>query len=189
MRFYKIILCASLLVISQLSYAFYCSTSNGNGYINMGDTPEQVARICGNPDTVNEMQTPTNQDVKLEYWTYTHQPIQARANNNVMVPLNMNASHTTYPPDVTFLIVNNVVKGITVQGKQVSSSNLCRTGMTIRLGQTAQSILDSCGRADFINTTHQTKQVPPSTITTWTYELVSGTLVLQFKDGQLSQIQ
>jgi len=172
-----------LLGMSSNTYAYFCSSQKGHGYVNIGDTLQEVQRICGTPDHEVKVASSGEKNLFIQNWTYTHQPIQTRFDSPTP------QSDTEYPPDVTFQIVNNKVNLISVQGRHVMSSNLCRTGMQVKLGQSAQSVMDSCGRPDFVHSQQQKVKTPQQQIITWTYDAPSGQpIVFEFTNEKLTKI-
>jgi len=172
-----------ILGISSNAYAYFCSSQKGHGYINIGDSMQTVRGACGVPDTVTNKTTGGSKMITVQHWTYTHKPIQTRFDS----PLPK--SNTTYPPDVTFQVIDGKVTSIASAGKAHKSSNLCRTGMQISVGQSAQSVIKSCGRPDFVESRQQIDRQPEKQITVWTYKVPSGSpIVLEFINGQLTKI-
>lgn len=176
------------LSITSVAYAFLCSTAKGSGYINIGFSTAQVQAICGAPDTINQTKTPPTQTVNVQNWTYAHALVQPYSNPTTPQPIN---AATRNKPNVTFEVVNNVVSTITVQGQSLPSSNLCRGGMLVKVGDNSQAVLQGCGKPDFTSNTTKTINVAPQNITVWTYNNPNPNgipLVLQFTNDQLSKL-
>lgn len=179
----RIWLVGLILGFSSNAFAYYCSSPKGNGYVDLGDSMQTVEKVCGNPDNISQQVIGGPKVQQVQYWTYTHQPINAQF--SAPPP----ATQMTYPPNVTFTVMNDKVTSITVQGKQVTSSNLCRTGAAIAVGQDAQSVLSSCGQPSMTNTEQQNVSEPLQTTTTWTYNIPNdASITLTFLNGELNDI-
>lgn len=188
-------------LFSLNAYAYYCSTGQANGFINTGDSMQQVQQACGTPTNVTQPEQPSSIPTDIQQWTYSHQPshistwsagslavtAMSAAPPSYQPPA---ATNVTYPPDVTFVVINGKVQSIISEGQQLSSSNLCASGATVQVGQDAQSVLTSCGQPAQITKTQKDIPTQPQTITTWTYDQgdYRPPLILQFTNGQLTQV-
>ena len=173
-----------MIGISCNVYAYFCSSSKGHGYINIGDTMQQVQAICGVPDSRNSNDTGGSKLGVIEYWTYTTQPLQTifGATN----PKNA----VNEPPAVTFEIIDNKVVSITTNSKQVQSSSNCTNRKMISVGDSADNLKRQCGSPTVTRTENKVITTPKQKIETWTYNVPSGaSIVLQFTNGVLTKTE
>jgi hypothetical protein len=159
----KRLLClAALLLPTASAYAMFCP---GNlNQINIGDTTAQVIAQCGKPDKqASEKSSP---DVPQEWGYY----ITADAQQQITLKVNVT-------------IVNKKAVNITANGMSLNYTTLCN-GVTIQVGDTADSIQKACGKPQFINKSEPTSTTDMSTSTTTTFQY--GNTTLTFENDKLT---
>ena len=181
----KIIIGLGAMFAAQASFAYYCSTSSGQGFINVGDTMSQVESACGTPTSTSEDEVQDNSFSTTEYWSYSNVKVTKA------VPLGVNqpdATVTSSGSTATFAIQNGVVTTISENGKSVTSTDNC--GPSISIGASSDTVLSSCGNPS--NTSMQnTPSKQKKKVTTWTYSTgqYSTPLTLKFdEEGKLTSI-
>ena len=106
----------SSLFLIQSSFAYYCSTQAGRGYINIGDSMDQVSQMCGTPTSTSEDDVKDTSFTTTEYWSYSKTEVTQS------VPLGVNQPQsrvTSAGPMTTFQFSNGMVSSISDGGKQV----------------------------------------------------------------------
>jgi len=170
--------------INSNVYAFFCSSNKGHGYINVGDSMQQVQRICGTPDVVSSDKVGGTRLGTVQYWTYTTLPLQTLF--GAVTPKHA----ITEPPAITFAILDNKVVSISTEGKEVQSSSNCTNRKTIRVGDSADTLKRRCGQPTVTRLENKVLTTPNQAVETWTYNVPSGEpVVLEFTDGALTRAE
>lgn len=183
-KFIFVGLISSLLYI-KAGFAYFCSTSTGRGYINLGDSMAQVTQMCGTPTSTQVTEVPDGSFSTVEYWSYTRLKV-TRA-----VPLGVNQPDpqvAALGPSITFEIQNGQVTAISENGQASTMTEQC--GIPIAIGATADTILSNCGTPTSTNM-QNTPNKKTKKITSWVYDRGQYTtpLTLQFDEtGALAAI-
>jgi hypothetical protein len=139
----------------------------------------------------------------IEAWTYSNGFLLEKMRYTLPGPYRQNSYYphsntgpsppvkTVYPPDVTFRVIDGIVTGINVDGKDLNYSSLCGTGEQVHVGESAAELMRACGRPNYVyNTTEQVDPAIKPEIVTWRYDVGAGQapLLLQFTGGILTRI-
>ena len=180
----RLLIISIMIGISSNVYAYFCSSSKGHGYINIGDTIQQVQNTCGMPESRVSDDIGGNKLGTVEYWTYTPHPLQALF--GATKPKNA----VEEPPAITFEILDNKVISIETENKQVKSSNHCTNSVYMSIGDSADALKQKCGPPTVTRIENKVLSTPKQKIETWTYNIPPGVpTVLQFTNGVLSKIE
>ena len=178
----------SLCTLSLPAFAYYCSTQHGNGFIDIGNTMEQVVSACGEP---NQKSDPSvYQDSKMvttQYWIYDN--TQAYRTNVLAIEETrvVNRDAPTLVVEVTDGIVTNITQG----GDETQSGYCAARGNTVQIGNSIDALNSTCGTPTAVNIQQrQATQTPPQEKVIWTYQWDSYTqpLHLEFLNGKLKNI-
>lgn len=176
------------LILSPSAFAFYCSVNGHNGFINIGDSTDQVKQACGDPDTAQDAPLEGEDKITtIQYWLY--QNVQV----NYMSPLAVEGPFTNVTrngPPMVFEITNSLVTAITQGGNSVTATTACPEG-AVRIGTSIDRLIEACGQPTTVNMQNQqTDPVDRPKVLTWTYSdpYDQQPIVLQFIDGRLSSI-
>lgn len=183
-KFVTIIIGLSSLFAIQSSFAYYCSTQAGRGYINIGDTIDQVGKACGTPTNTQVDEVPDKSFSTTEYWSYSNVQVKQA------LPLGVNrpeAKVSNSGSMATFEIKNGAVTSISEGGSSVTSTDTC--GSPVSVGASSNSVLSNCGTPSNTST-QNTPSDKKNKVTTWTYDRgqYSSPLILKFEDEKLTAI-
>lgn len=198
-------------VVSMNAFGFYCSTSGGNGYINVGDTMDAVTAACGAATSVGQPTADSNNAVTtVQYWMYSNAKVENSQFHSTTNPTNV----VQMAPPQVIEVTNNKVTNITQNSQGVNQAS-CQQGGVIRIGESATQLMEDCGKPTSINTEQSkgdnssagtstsnsggdnsdnggdnSSQNDLSQNATWSYDLGPDQppLTLEFQDGQLKSI-
>lgn len=184
---------ASLCLVFALdAFAYYCSTPQGNGYINIGDSTDTVAQACGASPTVSESQNVGGPIQSVQYWIYQNNQVQ---NNpfNLYKPNHPQTTVNQFAPPAIVEVTNGYVTSITSGKNSVDQTNCAQGSGIVRIGDSTNQLLQSCSQPSSISYKEDNPQTNPDAqpvITTWTYDFGPNLppLVLEFQNGQLTKI-
>lgn len=171
--FHKFILATSIAIYPSVHFAFFCPTNFSQ--ITVGDTIEQVTKICGKP---NKQETKEVKPEGPQEWSYYVSQTVSMGN--------LTPAQGTLKTQVTF---DNTGKAInmSVNGVGVGATAIC--GTMIQLGDTMEKVKNACGEPSFINKQNANlpaTQVPSTKVTTFFYNSTPPVKLI-FKDGKLSE--
>ncbi len=178
-----------LFLITPVSWAAFCNTAQGtNGWINQGMSPEDIIAACGQPDSIVEIEDSNNKLDSTQYWSYQAQSLKLTPQSSWPAPTPYNSTKVNTTTD-TFVVEinNNVVSSLAMNGNLVSSGS-CPGGGFVRVGDTLNRVMSSCGTATQVS--HQygkdTSALPP--VTQWNYQTQGGqSLNIKFEKGVVSE--
>ena len=126
----------SSLLFPALTFAAFCPTNFNQ--IQLGDTIEQVTKLCGRPTFQKEGKK--SDDNVPQQWSYY---IPQR---NLTTPLsgNQGSAQTVISFDATGKVINIMINNVSV-----STTGMC--GSMISLGDDRERIKSACGTPTFIN--------------------------------------
>jgi hypothetical protein len=180
----------ALWLITPLSWATFCNTSRGsNGWIEQGMSQQQVIAACGQPDSTAEIDKTNNRLDATQYWNYQGQSVQLVPQSSWPAPTPYGAAKANNTANALVVeINNNVVSSLAVNGKLVSSGS-CPNGGSVRVGDSANRVMSSCGTATQVSYQYQKNNSASPPITQWTYQLHGGrSLTIQFQQGVVSEL-
>lgn len=187
MNFFKCLLAIAIIAFSSQSYAYYCSTSAGNGYVNIGDTPAQVQQACGVPSFTDKNKMHDEKTTAIQYWTYENAFI---TNTVGLESGGARQSVSRSGPTTTVEIQNGQITNI-MQDSNSDASNDCFSRGSIKVGDSSDQLLASCGQPSSSTTQPKTVQGPEKDVETWHYSRgnYASPLVFEFEDGRLKNIK
>ncbi len=172
------------LLSSQVCFAYYCSTSKGNGFINQGDSMEQVRQACGAPTSTLEKKVPAGAFQTTQFLMYSNIEMKQAQ------PFQPNRTYTDVQskgPSIVVEITDGKVTRISQDGSMVQSTSACSKPLAV--GATYDTVLSACGTPATTNMQNKPSD-EEKTITIWQYDQgqFSNPLVLQFDQGKLVAI-
>lgn len=186
----KLIVCLVAVFFSILSSqafaAFYCSSRAGHGFINTGDSMQQVQQACGKPTSQNESTQQQQQHSSVQYWIYEN--IQHQQSTKLGI-VSRDSDVIRTAPSTVYEIKNGKVNSITEDSKATSSTESCQ-GRTISVGDSSDNVIAACGKPETTSVQMQKEPASNNQVSTWTYDRgnYSTPIILQFKDGKLSNV-
>jgi hypothetical protein len=155
-----------VLFFPSMTYAFFCP--NNFNQIELGNSFQQVAQQCGQPDKKSSKEITEEGAQSWDY--YVVQAVLLNDNRPAQGTL-----RTTVVFDDTGKVIN-----ISVNGIGVGSSSVC--GPEIKLGDEKNAVKAACGNPVLINKQSQAPEKKHQ-ITEWIY----GQTTLLFEDKQLKE--
>jgi len=182
-KIYNLVVGLLPLFLIQTSFAYYCSTSSGSGYINIGDSMAEVKSNCGAPTSVQISEVKDQSFSTTEYWLYN----RTQVSNSIPLGIEQPDARVTAGKTFSFAISNSKVKSISVNGNSVQSTKNC--GRPINIGTDADTVLSLCGKPSNTNV-ENTPSDNKVKVTTLVYDQgeYQNTLKLEFIDDQLKTI-
>ncbi|MFN7097136.1 MAG: DUF2845 domain-containing protein [Gammaproteobacteria bacterium] len=178
-----LILFTFFLATAAQADSFYCSSKGGNGYINTGDTMQQVQATCGNPTSASQQQTSNVMQEQIQVWIYAPRVINNN-NNNSIYNTQLNTNNNT--PSVAFQVINNQVTAINSSVQGQTQQWRCPNGI-ISIGASATQLSNACGQPTTMDNNSQQVSVQPHNIVYWSYQVnqYSKPTIMKFQDGYL----
>jgi len=156
----------AIMVFSHSAYALFCP--NNFNQINLGDSIDQVTQECGKPDIQDTKDTSASGP---QQWIYYIKPDPTRPKaNTLQVTIAFDAS--------------GKASNVGVNGTSLVTSKICN-GNSVHLGDTTDQVKAACGAPAIVNTSGGSTSVPPTTISTFTYQTNPPT-ILTFTNGKLT---
>lgn len=175
-----------VFLLSQSAFAaYFCSTRQGNGYINIGDGVAQVESACGKATSTKTQVVPDQSFETTQYLMYSN------TLTSQSIPLGVQGQQTAINqdgPSVVFQVKGGQVVGINEHGRAVQNTSAC--GGSVSIGTPTNSVLSECGRPTSTDMQNKASEKTRK-ITTWIYDRgqYQSALTLQFDGkGKLTSI-
>jgi hypothetical protein len=178
-----------VFLIAQPVFAYYCSTRERNGFINVGDSMEQVLVACGQPQQKSKPESVNaTKMITTQYWIYNN--ANKKTNNFVAAnpPL---YSVDREAPMLVLQIVEGKVKRITEGDREGQSGYCAARGNYVRSGDGMDQVSLKCGKPNEMHIEQQEIAISePQEKVIWTYQWDSYAqpLKLEFFDQKLTRI-
>ncbi len=177
-----------LCLISSSVWAAFCSSSQGNNWIDLGMSEQEVQAACGQPTAIQVSDDRSKQLKSTQYWTYQTQ--KASPLYPPKAPLSNGVDQLTVGSDsLTVQINQNQVSQLAMNGHLLKEAS-CPQGGALSLGDSADRVLALCGRPNVVSTQHEEVDVAGPQTKNWVYSSGQGqsSLQIEFSDGVVSKI-
>lgn len=183
----RLALTLGLISISSCALAgvqsYYCPENHG--YIQLGYTSAQVLAACGKPLSQQDSDEPVMQRVQVKQLIYNNMGTQKVFYGTWAIPTGVTGGTT-----LQVNLVDNKVKGITVNGSESNAFSVCQ-GANIQIGDPASVVYGSCGNPAAVNDTFINQPVQSnSKPQLWIYQPTpfQSPITLTFVNGKLQSI-